>query len=74
GGLQELGFEFLTAPQSNQLFPILPDELIAQLQQDYGFYVWAPASEGTSAIRLVTSWATPEHAVHEFLEMVHSLT
>lgn len=72
-GLQELGFAFLTSPQTNQIFPILPDELIARLQQEYGFYVWAPASEGMSAIRLVTSWATEEQAVQEFLEDVRGL-
>lgn len=72
-GLSELGFGFLTPPQSNQIFPILPDALIATLQQEYGFYVWAPAGEGTSTIRLVTSWATQEDAVQAFLEDVGGL-
>ncbi len=66
--LRELGFAFLTPPQSNQIFPILPEALIARLQQDYGFYVWAPAGDGLSAIRLVTSWATEEKAVEQFLK------
>jgi threonine aldolase len=72
-GLKELGFAFLTPPQSNQIFPILPDALIAKLQQDYGFYIWAPAGKGTSAIRLVTSWATEDQAVGEFLATVRRL-
>lgn len=72
-GLDALGFGFLAPPQSNQIFPILPDALIAQLQQEYGFYVWAPAGEGMSAIRLVTSWATPEPAVQEFLDTMSGL-
>ncbi|MBX3047490.1 MAG: aminotransferase class I/II-fold pyridoxal phosphate-dependent enzyme [Anaerolineales bacterium] len=72
-GLQEQGFGFLTPPQSNQIFPILPDVLIEQLQQEYGFYVWAPAGDGMSAIRLVTSWATEEQAVHAFLEDMRGL-
>ena len=72
-GLEQLGFAFLTPPQSNQIFPILPDTVIEQLQQEYGFYVWAAAGEGMSAIRLVTSWATPEIAVQEFLEIVRGL-
>jgi threonine aldolase len=69
-GLRKMGFAFLNPPQSNQIFPILPDALIAALQQDYGFYIWAPAGEGVSAIRLVTSWATQEQAVADFLETV----
>ncbi len=68
-----LGFGFLTPPQSNQIFPILPDALIAQMQQEYGFYVWAPAGEGISAIRLVTSWATQEDSVQGFLADVGGL-
>lgn len=72
-GLQEQGFGFLTPPQSNQIFPILPDALIEQLQHEYGFYIWAPAGDGMSAIRLVTSWATEEQAVHAFLEDVRGL-
>jgi threonine aldolase len=72
-GLRQMGFEFLTQPQSNQIFPILPDGLIARLQQDYGFYVWAPAGEGLSAIRLVTSWATEEKAVEQFLKAARDL-
>jgi threonine aldolase len=66
-GLQELGFAFLLPPQSNQIFPILPDALIERLQREYGFYVWTAAGEGMSALRLVTSWATEEQAVAEFL-------
>lgn len=72
-GLEQMGFAFLTPPQSNQIFPILPDALIEQLQQEYGFYIWAPAGEGMSATRLVTSWATPEQAVQEFLADVSGL-
>ncbi len=72
-GLEQMGFAFLTPPQSNQIFPILPDTVIEQLQQEYGFYVWAGAGEGMSAIRLVTSWATEEQAVQEFLEDVRGL-
>lgn len=72
-GLQELGFALLLPPQSNQIFPILPDALIERLQQEYGFYVWTAAGEGMSAVRLVTSWATEEQAVNEFLTDLKNL-
>jgi len=61
------GFHFLTPPATNQIFPILPDALIARLQREYGFYVWSKADAGHSAIRLVTSWATPAERVAEFI-------
>lgn len=61
------GYAFLTPPESNQIFPILPNSVIEKLQTNYGFYVWQKG-EHESAIRLVTSWATSESAVREFIE------
>jgi len=72
-GLRELGFQFMHPTPTNQVFPILPDALINQLQQRYGFHVWCKAAiPGHSVIRLVTSWSTPESAVHEFLQTLLS--
>jgi len=72
-GLADQGFRFLTAPASNQIFPILPDALIAELQKQFGFYTWARVDAEHSAVRLVTSWATLEAKVDEFLETVRTL-
>lgn len=66
-GLKAAGFSFLTHSPSNQLFPILPNNLIAELEKKYGFYVWSKVDDQHSCIRLVTSWATPEEAVKTFL-------
>lgn len=65
--LAEKGFGFLTYSPSNQIFPILPNELIAELEKKYAFYVWAKIDGNSSAIRIVTSWATKEEAVLEFI-------
>ena len=64
------GFEFLTEPSSNQIFPIFPNELIAKLQHDFEFFVWEKIDEEKSAIRLVTSWATPEEKVEYFIQSI----
>ncbi len=66
--IESLGFPFLTPSATNQIFPILPDTLIARLEKLYGFYVWSRIDTQHSAIRLVTSWATPEEMVDRFLE------
>lgn len=63
----EAGYPFLTHSTSNQIFPILPNALIDELQSRYDFYVWSRVDEGHSSIRLVTSWATPEEAIQEFI-------
>lgn len=67
------GFDFLAPPETNQIFPILPDELIKKLQEKYGFYIWPYDREGYSAIRLVTSWATREDKVDEFIQDLTAL-
>lgn len=66
-GCAKAGLDFLTYSPSNQLFPILSNTLIAQLQSKYDFYVWSKVDHHLSAIRLVTSWATREEAVRGFL-------
>lgn len=66
--ITKAGFRFLVNSPSNQLFPILPDRLIAELQKNYLFYVWSKVDEEHSAIRLVTSWATKGEAVLAFIE------
>ncbi len=73
-GIQQLGFHFLTDSTTNQIFPIFTDELIAKLQERYGFYIWSAVGEGKSAIRLVTSWATKVEKVDEFLADLKKLT
>lgn len=62
------GYPFLTDSPSNQLFPILPNHLINQLQEKYSFINWGKIDQDHSAIRLVTSWATRKEAVLEFID------
>ena len=65
--IQTAGFTFLTQSPTNQIFPILPHWLIEKLQQNYAFYIWSKVDAEHSAIRLVTSWATPPDAVQAFI-------
>jgi threonine aldolase len=67
-GMKKAGYPFLTDSPTNQIFPILPFHIIDKLSENYEFYVWKKLDEHTAAIRLVTSWATKEEAVDEFLE------
>jgi threonine aldolase len=66
--ISQAGYAFLTDSPTNQIFPILPNDLIAKLQGKYSFYIWAKVDFETSAVRLVTSWATREDAVEQFLQ------
>jgi threonine aldolase len=70
--LSKAGFTFFSHSPSNQLFPILPNSLITELQKNYAFLIWEKVDVDHSAIRLVTSWATKEEKVLEFIEDVKS--
>jgi threonine aldolase len=72
--LSSMGYKFLTHSPSNQIFPILPNRIIEALQEKYAFYVWSKVDDENSSIRLVTSWATKEDAVLNFIEDLRSLT
>lgn len=66
-GLQALGLPLLAEPETNQVFPILADGQVERLAGICRFHRWSPAGEGRTAIRLVTSWATPAEAVDRLL-------
>ncbi|HWQ41161.1 MAG TPA: aminotransferase class I/II-fold pyridoxal phosphate-dependent enzyme [Desulfosporosinus sp.] len=67
-GIRKAGFNFLVDSPTNQLFPILPDRLITELQTKYLFYIWSKVDADNSAIRLVTSWATTEESIVAFIK------
>lgn len=72
--IKQLGYSFLSNSSTNQIFPILPNMLIDQLKDQYGFYVWSKVNDNSSTVRMVTSWATPEAAVDEFIAELKILT
>lgn len=65
---RQLGLAFLTPPQTNQVFPVLPDTVIQKLAERYEFFEWQVIDENSKALRLVVSWATPEEAVDRFVQ------
>ncbi|MEO8533047.1 MAG: aminotransferase class V-fold PLP-dependent enzyme [Flavobacterium sp.] len=64
---KERGYSFLTDSTTNQIFPIFPNEVIEKLSEKYLFYVWKQIDEKHSAVRLITSWATDENNVDNFI-------
>lgn len=70
---REKGIPFLTEPKTNQIFPILSENTIEKLMHHYEFYRWARIDQEHWAVRLVTSWATPEKVVNEFIQLFLSI-
>jgi threonine aldolase len=66
-GIGKLGYHFWQETESNQVFPVLPNDVIAALQKLYSFHVWDKFEKDQSVVRLVTSWATPAEKIEDFL-------
>jgi threonine aldolase len=69
-GIKKAGYRFAVEPATNLIFPIFPNTLIEKLQKSVMFEGWRPYPDGTSAIRLVTSWGSTEEEVREFLSLI----
>lgn len=73
-GISEAGYCFMIKSPSNQIFPIFPDKVIERLEEKYAFYTWQRMDEQNSAVRLVTSWASDEAKILEFLSDLRKIT
>lgn len=58
---------------TNQQFPILPNEHIEKLRENYSFEFWEAVSDTHSAVRFCTSWATGEDAVNALIRDIEAL-
>jgi len=68
--LLKMGISFLTESSTNQIFPILKNDLIERLLDKYSFYIYKKIDDNKSAVRLVTSWATREEYINEFINEI----
>lgn len=64
--IRRCGFDFLTPPESNQLFVIFPDKVIKALEKEFAFYTWSRIDDDHASVRLVTSWATEQRLIDAF--------
>lgn len=71
--LKELDVPFLVPVQSNQLFPILPDGVLARLAEAYVFCEQCRVDESHRAVRFCTSWATKEENVQALCQDLEDL-
>lgn len=66
--LKEKGYPFFAPVGTNQLFPILPDEVIEKLEKEFIFSLQKKVDETHTAVRFVTSWATTQQSVDALCE------
>ena len=73
-GVGNLGYGFNSLSSTNQIFPILPNDILKVLSKKYSFALWEKLNEEQSVIRLCTSFATSEKMVDEFIKDLAKLT
>lgn len=62
----ECGVPFHVPGSTNQLFPVLSDEVLDKLASDYIWCEWERVDEHHRAVRFCTSWGTKEENVDRF--------
>jgi len=62
--LEELGYPLYANGMSNQIFPILPNNLLSKLEKNFTFSVQAKTDSSHTAVRFCTSWATTQESVN----------
>ena len=60
---EQKGYPFLVENTTNQIFPIMPDNKLEELKENFGFCYQQRVDETHSAVRFCTSWATKEENV-----------
>lgn len=66
-GLHDMGFSFYVDSPTNQIFPIIPNHLMPAMEILCSHEVWCKTDNDCTVIRLVTSFATKEKDVDDFL-------
>lgn len=73
GIFEKAGFSFIAEAHSNQLFPILPNWLVAKISQKYITSIWSKPDNDHICIRFCTSWATKEEDISSFEEYFNEI-
>lgn len=63
----QAGLPFLYDSPTNQQFPILPNDMLASLEETYAFSHQGRVDKNHSAIRICTSWATRQEDVDQLI-------
>jgi threonine aldolase len=72
--LSELNYPLLVEGVTNQIFPILPDDLLDKLKEDFTFSEQLRVDESHRAVRFCTSWATKEESVDALCDALKKLS
>lgn len=66
------GFELYVDSPTNQIFPILDNELIKKIKEKYIISDWCKYDDNKTVVRFVCSWATKKEFIKEFKDDIES--
>ena len=67
---RDAGFPFLEEGCTNQVFPVLPNDVAAELSKDFGYEQWQIVDETHTGVRFCTSWATTPEQVDTLVDAI----
>lgn len=70
---EECGYPLFIKTSTNQIFPILPNDVIRTLEENFQFQKWEIVDDTHTAMRFVTSWATKSEDVDLLIQVLTSL-
>ena len=71
--LKMKGLPLYVDSPTNQLFPILTEDQLERLTAEFDLSVWESVGNDATAVRVCTSWATPDEYVDQFIDAVNRL-
>ena len=58
---------------TNQLFPVFTDEQLEALEENFIFSPWERVNDSSTAVRVCTSWCTPDSHVDALIKAIKEL-
>lgn len=74
GGLKNLGLPMMVDSPTNQIFPIVPNDLLPKLDEICTYETWCKADESHTVVRFVTSFATTLSDADGMLKAVKAMS
>ena len=67
------GYKLFYDSYTNQQFPIMPNEQLEQLKENYSYEYWTAIDSEYSAVRFCTSWATKDENIDKLIADLDNL-
>ena len=72
--LNELNYPLSYQNTTNQIFAIIPDNILTELEKEFTYTLWCKLGEGKSLVRFCTSWATNDEDVDALCNALNRLS